>query len=55
MIAEKFRDEVDAMPGQVSCDGEQVEKDRDRVRWVFGIFERVDGSQTEFIVRSNLG
>ena len=42
------------MPGYISCHGEEVEKDRDRVGWMFGIFESVDGCQTEFVFGPNL-
>ena len=43
MVAEEFGDEVDAVSGEISCDGEEIEEDGDGVRWVFGVFEGIDG------------
>ena len=46
MVAEEFRDEVDAVAGEVSGDGEKIEEDGNRVGWVLRIFEGVDCSQS---------
>ena len=45
VVAEELGNEVDAMPGQISCDGEEVEQDGDGVGWVLGVLEGIDGGK----------